>query len=111
MEKQRQEYERQVQQLKIAMTPSTPHPPPFHQGPSAAVDPIQMRNTNVAQNSNVGNVNSNVVIGTANGSGLNVPPVMGSNSFNGSSLNGYTHKVIPSTPSVMSRLERWGQER
>ena len=25
--------------------------------------------------------------------------------------NGYIHKTIPSTPSVMSGLEKWGQDR
>ena len=89
LEKQRQEYEKQVQQLKIAMTPSTPHPP-YHPFDS------NMRG------GHVGHIN-----GINNGNGVGTAGVYG----NTSSTNGYIHKTIPSTPSVMSGLEKWGQDR
>ena len=90
LEKQRQEYEKQVQQLKIAMTPSTPHPPyyPF----DASSRGLNHVGNNALMN---GMSNSHVSTGS-HGNGNN---------------NGYVHKAIPSTPSVMSGLEKWGQDR
>ena len=90
LEKQRQEYEKQVQQLKIAMTPSTPHPP-YH--------PFD------ASSRGLNHLGNNAMMnGMSHAQGLT--GVHG----NGNS-NGYIHKTIPSTPSVMSGLEKWGQDR
>ena len=94
LEKQRQEYEKQVQQLKIAMTPSTPHPP-YH-----PFDPISRSGNHIGNNLSTNGVNNGNFQGTTGGYG----------NANYSS-NGFGHKTVPSTPSVMSRLEKWGQER
>ena len=90
MEKQRQEYEKQVQQLKIAMTPSTPHPPYYPGGVG----------NHIGNNSSISGMNNGNFQGMTGG--------YGSNTHNS---NGFITKAIPSTPSVMSGLEKWGQER
>ena len=69
------------------MTPSTPYHP---------------FDSNMRLGNHMGNFN-----GMSNG---NVAGTIGSYG-NTSSTNGYGHKAIPSTPSVMSGLEKWGQDR
>ena len=69
------------------MTPSTPYHP---------------FDSNMRLGNHMGNLN-----GMSNG---NVAGTIGSYG-NTSSTNGYGHKAIPSTPSVMSGLEKWGQDR
>ena len=69
------------------MTPSTPYHP---------------FDSNMRVGNHMGNLN-----GMNNG---NVAGTIGSYG-NTPSTNGYGHKTIPSTPSVMSGLEKWGQDR
>ena len=87
LEKQRQEYEKQVQQLKIAMTPSTPHPP---------FDASSRGLNHLGNNAMMNGISHTQGLTGVHGNGNN---------------NGYIHKTIPSTPSVMSGLEKWGQDR
>ena len=72
------------------MTPSTPHPPyhPF--------------DSNLRGANHIGNING-LNNGHVNGTVGNYGPT--------GTINGYGHKTIPSTPSVMSGLEKWGQDR
>ena len=69
------------------MTPSTPYHP---------------FDSNMRVGNHIGNTNgmSNGYVAGTIGSYGNTP-----------STNGYGHKAIPSTPSVMSGLEKWGQDR
>ena len=82
LEKQRQEYEKQFQQLKNYMSPSTPYPPymPY--------DPF-----NNGANTNNNNGGGGQAAAHAQG---------GHNKANGKAAT---------TPNVMSKLEKWGQER
>ena len=81
-----------MQQLKIAMTPSTPHPP-YHPFDTTSRTGNHLVNSISSYGMNNGNV-QNMVGGNIN--------------YN---INGATHRAIPSTPSVMSGLEKWGQDR
>ena len=86
LEKQRKEYEKHFQQLKTFMSPTTPSYQPYQHS-----DPF----------------------GRVNG-GFNGVPGHGMTTSQSSTalLAGVGGKMItPSTPSVMSRLEKWGQER
>ena len=60
--KQRQEYEKQVQQLKIAMTPSTPHPPHY---------PFDSRGggNHISNNNSINGINNGNLQGISGGYG------------------------------------------